>query len=210
MYNTEGFFPSFFFAQTTMTREQTQRSLPIFLSLVLAAALLSGCSGGKSGSDASSGAPDSEEAKQEPHYHGLMEEYRSVLAEDPHNLAAIIALGNALYDAGQWREAIHYYEQALRLSPHNADVITDMGTCYRNLALPDMAIREYKKALQIDASHQNALYNLGLVYGHDKHDYLRSIAAWERLLEVAPKHPEHETLRASIKTYKQAVKKARQ
>ena len=31
-----------------------------------------------------------------PYYYGLIEEYRSVLAEDPHNLAANIGMANAL------------------------------------------------------------------------------------------------------------------
>ncbi len=153
--------------------------------------------------------PDAAAAPESPlpYYRGLIEEYRSILAEDPHNLAAIIALGNALYDAGQWKGAIHYYERALQIDPHAVDVMTDMGTCYRNLGLPDKAIDIYLRANAIEPSHQNTLFNLGIVYGEDKKDYLRAIAYWKQLIDIAPKHPQADNIKATIHMYKQTLRK---
>lgn len=142
---------------------------------------------------------------QEPYYHGLIEEYRNVLAEDPRNLAAIIALGNALYDAGQWREAIQYYDRALSMNPHLADVITDMGTCFRNLGMPDKAIAQYQRALSIEPVHQGALYNMGIVYGFDRKEYGRAIQYWQQLLHVAPKHPKSQYLHATMAQFRKAM-----
>jgi tetratricopeptide (TPR) repeat protein len=141
-----------------------------------------------------------------PYYYGLIEEYRSELAEDPDNLAANIALANALYDAGQWREAITYYDRALRLDPRNADVVTDRGTCFRNMGMADEAVAEYHRALKLDPSNQDALYNLGVVYSHDKKDLAKAILFWERLLEIAPKHPQANDIRASIENFRRALK----
>ncbi len=146
------------------------------------------------------------EKVQVPYYYGLIEEYQNVLAGDPHNLAAIIALGNAYYDAGQWKMAIRYYEQALQLDPHLADVITDMGTCYRNLGMPDRAITLYERALTIEPTHQNALFNLGVVYGYDRKDYAKAIAYWEQLLHVAPKYPKADYLQAAMAQFKKAMR----
>jgi tetratricopeptide (TPR) repeat protein len=143
---------------------------------------------------------------QEPYYHGLIEEYRRILEEDPHNLASIIALGNALYDAGQWREAIRYYEQALRLDPHLADVVTDMGTCYRNLGMSDKAIALYKRALTIEPAHQGALYNMGIVYGFDRKEYARAIHSWQQLLHISPKHPKAEFMHATMAQFRSAMR----
>ena len=109
--------------------------------------------------------------------------------------------------AGEWRQAIVYYERALRLDPHNASVITDMGTCYRNLAMPERAIREYERALRIQPTHQNALLNLGIVYGYDMKDYAKAISYWEQLLHVAPKHREAEHLQASMAQFRKALRK---
>jgi tetratricopeptide (TPR) repeat protein len=145
-----------------------------------------------------------------PHYEGLIEDYGSVLAEDPDNLAANIAMANAFYDAGEWRHAISYYDRALRLNPHNADVITDRATCYRNLGMTDEAVRDYRLALRVEPTHQNALYNLGIVYAHDKKDLSKAIKYWERLLEVAPKYPRADYLRASIDGFRRSLKKGSQ
>lgn len=142
-----------------------------------------------------------------PYYRGLIEEYQSLLAEDPNNLAAIIALGNALYDAGKWKGAIQYYERALQIDPHSTDVMTDMGTCYRNMGMPDKAIEIYKRAVSIEPSHQNALYNLGIVYGQDKKDYRKAIQYLDQLLHVAPKHPQADNIKAALHAYKQGHRK---
>ena len=145
-----------------------------------------------------------------PYFYGLIEEYRGILAEDPHNLAAIIALGNAYFDAGQWKQAIKHYEQALLLDPANTDVITDMGTCYRNLGAPDRAIVEYERALKREPMHQNALFNLGIVYGFDKKDYAKAIRYWEQLLHVSPKHPRAGFVLATIAQFKKAARQKTQ
>jgi tetratricopeptide (TPR) repeat protein len=181
--------------------------------LLAAAALIAlmtagGCS--RNDQAASGGRPEGErpaaDKPQTPYYYGIIEEYRNVLAEDPHNLAAVIGLANALYDAGQWRQAIEFYERALRLNPHLADVVTDMGTCYRNLGSADKAIALYQRALTMEASHQNALFNMGVVYGFDKKDYARAVKYWEQLLHVAPKHPKADYLQANIAQFRKAMR----
>ena len=146
------------------------------------------------------------EKGQTPSYDGLIEEYQNVLAGDPHNLAALIALGNAYYNIGKWKLAIQYYEQALQLNHHQADVITDMGTCFRNLGMPDRAITLYERTLAIEPTHQDALFNLGVVYGYDRKDYAKAIMYWERLLRVSPMHPKAEYLQETMAQFKNAIR----
>jgi tetratricopeptide (TPR) repeat protein len=150
------------------------------------------------------------EKSKTPNFNGLIEEYESILAGDPNNFAATIALGNAYFDAGEWKQAIQHYEKALLLDPSNtdviADVITDMGTCYRNLGMPGRAIAEYERALKIDPTHQNALFNLGIVYGYDRKDYATAIRYWEKLLHISPKHPRADYLLANIAQFKKAMR----
>lgn len=142
-----------------------------------------------------------------PYYYGLIEEYRTILAEDPNNLAAVIALGNAYFDSGQWQEAIHMYERALAINPRSADVLTDMGTAYRNMGRPDRALAEYRLALALEPGHAAARYNLGAVYAYDVKDYRRAINAWEQLLRQAPNYPEADAMRAVISKFKKTLKK---
>lgn len=181
----------------------------ILAGLLLALTIIGGCRDqGKDAAVPGHHADDkaASEKSKTPYYYGLIEEYKGILADDPHNLAAIIALGNAYFDAGLWKQALRHYEQALQFDPANADVITDAGTCYRNLGMPDRAVAEYERALKREPTHQNALFNLGVVYGYDRKDYATAIRYWEQLLHVSPKHPRADFLQANIAQFKKAMR----
>jgi tetratricopeptide (TPR) repeat protein len=188
----------------------TMKTLAVGVSVFLA--LLSGCRRADEKRPAAVPPAAVHAPKSEPltpYYYGLIEEYRTILAEDPNSFAALVALGNAYFDSGEWREAIAVYERALAINPRNADVITDMGTSYRNLGKPDRAIAEYRRALALEPGHVNAHYNLGVVYAYDVKDRARAIREWEELLRLAPNHPEADALRKNIIAFKKALKKGR-
>ena len=142
-----------------------------------------------------------------PYYYGLIEEYRTILEEDPNNLAAVIALGNAYFDSGQWNEAIRLYERALAINPRSADVHTDMGTAYRNMGRTDRALAEYRRALELEPGHMDARYNLGVVYAYDVKDYTQAIAIWKQVLRLEPNYPEADAMGAAMAKFKKALKK---
>ncbi len=139
-----------------------------------------------------------EEKTLAPYYHGLIEEYRTILAEDPNNLAAIIGLGNAYYDNGEWKRAITMYQHALAIDPRNSDVHTDMGTAFRNMHMTERALAEYRIALRYEPGHLNARYNMGVIYAYDTKDIKAAIHVWEELLKLAPNFPHAEYIRTSI------------
>ena len=145
---------------------------------------------------------------QTPYFYGLIEEYQTVLAEDPSNLAAVIGLGNAYFDSGAWRDAIARYERALKLDPRNADVRTDMGTCYRYLGMPERALAEYRRALEYEPGHLNARYNMGIVYAYDMKNYTVAIHIWQELLRLSPNHPHADYMRMCITTFRKTLRKA--
>jgi len=144
---------------------------------------------------------------QNPDYHGLIEEYHNILAQDPHNLAAIIALGNAYYDSADWKNANIMYAYALLIDPKNADVRTDMGTAYRNRGMIDNALAEYRTALKDEPEHLNARYNMGIIYAYNKKDYQEAIRIWEEILNRAPNYPQTEKIKSMIRTIKNELKK---
>ena len=147
------------------------------------------------------------ESAQKPYYYGLIEEYRTILEEDPRNLAAIIGLGNAYSESAAWREAIQQYERALEIDPRNADVRSDMGTAYRNIGMPDRALAEYRQALVQEPGHLNARYHMGIVYAFDRKNYSVAIHVWDELLRIAPTHPQADYMRTCIATFRKALKK---
>lgn len=149
---------------------------------------------------------DKEDESQTPYYDGLVEEYKALLAQDPNNLAVIIALGNAYYNSSRWKEAVTYYGRALKIDPRNSDVRADMATAYRNTGMSDRALAEYRKALEYDPGNQNARYNLGIVYAYDKRNYEAAILVWESLLRLSPNHPQSDRMKACIITFKKVIK----
>ncbi len=183
----------------------------IFVTMILCFSLLAGCTKTQekkyhSTLPRSQQAGDTEQAKI-PNYAGLIDEYRTILAEDPDNLATLIALGNAYYDSGDWRNAITSYERALQIDPRNADVRTDMGTSYRNLGYYDRALFEYRVVLEYDPSHLYARFNMGVVYANDKKNYQAAIHEWEEILKLSPNYPQAELLRSNIAELKKISKK---
>jgi cytochrome c-type biogenesis protein CcmH/NrfG len=160
---------------------------------------------GKTATDRPGGGPAAEAST--PYYAGLIEEYQRLLAEDPHNLAGNIALGNAYFDSGQWREAITAYQRALRMDPRNPDVRTDLGTAYRNAGMPERALAEYRAVLAFTPGHANAQYNVGVVYAYDKKDYASAVRVWEELLRTMPAHPQSQSMKSCIIKFKQVLKK---
>ncbi|MGE5174012.1 MAG: tetratricopeptide repeat protein [Betaproteobacteria bacterium] len=146
---------------------------------------------------------------QAPYYQGLIEEYRAILAQDSNNFAALVALGNAYFDSGNWKKAITMYEHALLINPRDADVRADMGTAYRNLGLSDRALDEYHLVLKHEPGHLDARYNMGIVYAYDKKDYRAAIRIWQDILKAAPNYPYAEDIRLAITALRSRIKEGR-
>lgn len=112
--------------------------------------------------------------------------YRNILATDPKNATAAIQLGNLLYDAGRYAEAVNAYRQAMVLQPSNINVSTDLGTALFYSGHPDEALAQYETSLKIDPAHSQTLFNIGVVRLDGKKDPAGAIEAWERLLKTNP------------------------
>ncbi len=145
-------------------------------------------------------------ARQAPYYPGLIEEYRLLVAEDPHNFAALVALGNAYFDNRDWKKAAEMYQKALAIAPHDADIRSALGTAYRNLGLIDQALSEYQLALRNDPVNLDARYYMGIVYAYDKKDYRDAVRVWQEILNLAPNYPEAERIRSTIAALNKKIK----
>jgi tetratricopeptide (TPR) repeat protein len=62
-----------------------------------------------------------------------MEEYRSILRDEPDQLVALKALGDASLEINDPAGALEPFEHYLRLRPHDARVRTALASCYRRL-----------------------------------------------------------------------------
>jgi tetratricopeptide (TPR) repeat protein len=133
-----------------------------------------------------------------PYYFGLIKEYKTILAEDPNNLASLIGLAHAYAGSNQWDKAITLYEHALRVDQHNADLHADLGIACRSAGQVDRALSEFHEAVKYDPLHQGARYHMGIVYAYDKKNYPAAITVWDELLHISPHHAEAEYMKHCI------------
>lgn len=124
-----------------------------------------------------------------------LQAYRGILEADPKNLVAATTLGNKLYDAGRYAEAVPYYQQAFALDSKNANLSTDLGTSLWYSGRPDEALAQYRKSLAADPNHPQTLFNQGIVRLEGKQDVLGALESWETLLSKNPTYAEADKVR---------------
>jgi cytochrome c-type biogenesis protein CcmH/NrfG len=131
--------------------------------------------------------------------------WRNILATDPKNVRANVELGNRLYDAGRYTEAIPYYQQVFTLEPKNVSVSTDLATALFYAGRADEALAQLDRSLAIDPKHGQTLFNVGIVKRDGRNDPKGAIAAWERLLASVPNYPDAARVRSMIAELKTRV-----
>jgi cytochrome c-type biogenesis protein CcmH/NrfG len=130
---------------------------------------------------------------------------RSILAQDPKDLTAATRLGNMLFDAGRYAEAVPIYQQAFALDPVNVNLSTDLGTALWYSGRPDDAIAQFEKSLAINPTHPQTLFNLGVVKRDGKQDLAGAVQAWETLLASNPAYPERAKVQQVLDQARQQV-----
>jgi tetratricopeptide (TPR) repeat protein len=134
-----------------------------------------------------------------------LQAYRNILASDPKNAGAATELGNKLYDAGRYLEAIAYYQQAFALDPKNVNLSTDLGTALWYTGRADEALAQFQKSLAIDPVHAQTLFNQGIVRLEGKQDALGAIEAWQTLLAKNPSYPDADKVRRLVNEAQQKL-----
>jgi cytochrome c-type biogenesis protein CcmH/NrfG len=124
--------------------------------------------------------------------------YRDILANDPKNVKAATELGNKLYDAGRFAEAISAYQKALEIEPRNVSVSTDLGTAMFYAGRTDDALKQLDKSIAIDPRHAQTWFNIGIIRRDGRKDPKGAVEAWQQLLKVAPDYPEAAKVRTLI------------
>ena len=129
-------------------------------------------------------------------------ELKAIVAKDPNNRQAWVALGNEYFDADQPMEAVEAYQKALDLNAKDANVLTDQGVMFRRLGWFDRAVDNFTRAYQADPSHAVSLYNLGITYRYDLQDFAKAQEAWTKFLAVNPNGPGSDRVRQELEFFK--------
>lgn len=127
-------------------------------------------------------------------------ELKNIVAADPGNFQAWVALGNEYFDSNQLMDSIQAYDKALEIEPNSPDVLTDQGVMFKRLGWFDRAIENFTRAHEIDPAHATSFYNLGVVYRYDLQDFDKAREAWTRFLEINPTGPGSDRVRQDLAT----------
>jgi tetratricopeptide (TPR) repeat protein len=99
------------------------------------------------------------------------------------------ALGDALAQAGEKRDAIEEYRRALDRCPTFHDVRHRLGMTLREAGLPSQATQEFRRILRAHAGMLDSQIQLGLTY-YSMGRTPEAIAEWEAVLEKDPSRDE--------------------
>jgi tetratricopeptide (TPR) repeat protein len=101
-------------------------------------------------------------------------------AAEAHN-----ALGAALQESGQVREAIRQYEQALRLNPDCAEAHYNLGVVSQKQGRQEKAIEHWEQALRINPNYPEAHSDLGTAL-IQLGKVQEAMAHWEQAVRINP------------------------
>ena len=117
----------------------------------------------------------------------------------PDSYDAIVALGNANFDANSFEIAEKWYTAALVKNPKDINVRTDLGLTFlfRRQQDVDRAIQEFRRSLALDPRHEQTLQNM-VVALVKKGSFSEAEATLSKLREVNPNNPSLAKLRADL------------
>jgi tetratricopeptide (TPR) repeat protein len=125
----------------------------------------------------------------------------------PQSYEAIVALGNANFDANNFEIAERWYTAALVKQPQDINVRTDLGLTFlfREQQNVDRAIQEFRRSLAINPSHEQTLQNMVFALTK-KGNYAEAEAMLGKLREVNPNNPSLAKLGTDLKAAQASAK----
>ena len=106
---------------------------------------------------------------------------------NPTDLQLRFELGDNLFDAGRFREAVPELQRA-RQNPHaRLKAMNVLGCCYGELGMLDLAVKQLEEAAQeivsMDEMKKEIVYNLGVIYER-MGDGAKALGCMKQIYEV--------------------------
>jgi cytochrome c-type biogenesis protein CcmH/NrfG len=112
-------------------------------------------------------------------------ELEGIVAGDPQNLEALVALGHMYLRLQRYDELNFVTQASLAIDPNDAETLTHLGMLLFSLDHPEGVIPMFDQALAIDPDFAEALQFKGMV-SFMRGDYATAVEAWEHYVEVVP------------------------
>jgi len=142
-------------------------------------------------------------AGEDPHIMAL----RGMLAKNPEDVGALVAMGDVYVKRREYEKARGYYLRASQVAPANLEARTHLGTTAYFLGHTDEALHHYEEALALDPDYTVALFEMGAVLRYGKKDLPAAVATWEHFLRLDPKAPEADRIRDLVAEAKAMIAK---
>ncbi|MBE9241442.1 TIGR03032 family protein [Synechocystis salina] len=126
-----------------------------------------------------------------------VEQFQSVLYQQPNYIPALNQLGNAWQQLGELDKAIACYQQVLEINPNMAVAHCNLGSIWQMQGKYKEAIAAYQKAIELKSDFVLAYRNLASLYTSYRQFQRAEMVLW-RLLEFQPEDPENHQLLGNI------------
>lgn len=111
------------------------------------------------------------------------------LSKNPNDIEAIIGMGWAYYQNGQFNEAMAQYSKALKKNKDHMGVRLNMGLTYLQMGKLDLAAENFNIVLAADNKNVVALMNLAVVH-KEKKNYDKAVELLQRAYKYNLGSPE--------------------
>ncbi|MBA7585590.1 Photosystem I assembly protein Ycf3 [subsurface metagenome] len=101
----------------------------------------------------------------------------------------LLALANAYYYSGQYKDAKHVYDKILISNPDDYTILSNRGVTYAKLGKHNEALADLNRALELRPDDPDTLNNRGNTYDNLER-YDEALADYNRALELRPDDPD--------------------
>jgi tetratricopeptide (TPR) repeat protein len=134
-------------------------------------------------------------AHQEGKLGKAMDNYRAALRQDPRYFDAQLNLGVAASQASDLSLALASLEDAMRLNPKSAEARYQFAMAVRRANYPLDAVNELKALIEEKPDEARAYLALGNLYSQVLNKTDLAITNYQRVLDLAPQHPQAPQIR---------------
>ena len=122
------------------------------------------------------------------------------ISANPKDAAALTALGDIYFQAGDYNTAGGWMAKAVALQPKDVKARLALGAAQFNLGNAAAAEKEWKQVVVLAPRNVEAYYDLGFLYLSKKpSDTAAAKAAWSKVIEIAPKSAVAKTIATHMK-----------
>lgn len=111
----------------------------------------------------------------------------AAIQQDPNDTAALLELGDAFFQAGDYQAAVTWLEKLVALDPANVRALLALGAAQFNIGDAQDAEARWKAVLALEVNNVEAHYDLGFLYLNAVPPDMEGVTReWTEVVNLAP------------------------